>query len=208
MKKILPCLLLFGLMTTAGFSQLELKPAIGLNVARFDSDPVLSNSTDSTLTGTKAGYQLGASLAIGRKLYVEPGVFYIKMAQDFTTSDIEKSDFTYNADYLRVPVNFGFQFIGSTTSFAGLKIFLGPSMFIPLSVKENEYPVTKADVESPQFDFNVGAGLNVWFLFLDVSYGWGLTPQFKDDPIKAKMQAFYANLGFRFKLISDEESRQ
>lgn len=205
MKKNIILAFFLGLIATPSFSQLELKPAIGLNVSRFDSDPVFSNGTDSMMTAPKAGYQIGASLAIGRKLYVEPGVFYSKMAQDFTTSDIEKSDFTYNADYLRVPVNFGFQFIGSTTSFAGLKIFLGPSMFIPLSVKENEYPVTKADVESPQFDFNVGAGLNIWFLFLDVSYGWGLTPQFKDDPIKAKMQAFYANLGFRFKLISDEE---
>jgi hypothetical protein len=205
MKKNFIFTILFILTAAVAFSQLELKPAIGINSARFDSNPVFSSGTDTMQTAGRAGYQFGASLVIGRKLYVEPGVFYAKMAQDFETSDIEKNDFKYSADYIRVPVNFGFQFIGSTTSFAGLKIFVGPSMFIPLSIKENDYPVVKADVKSPQFDFSVGAGLNVWFIFLDVSYGWGLTPQFKDDPIEAKMQAFYANLGFRFKLISDEE---
>ncbi|HOX78574.1 MAG TPA: outer membrane beta-barrel protein [Bacteroidales bacterium] len=205
MKKTFLFLLLFSFIATTGFAQLELKPAVGLNVARFDSDPVFSNGADSMLTNPGAGFQLGASLAIGRKLYVEPGVFYSKMVQGFETSDIEKEDFTYSANYIRVPLNFGFKFIGTQTSLAGLKIFLGPSMFIPLSIQENTYPIAKTDVKSPLFDFNVGAGLTIWNVFLDVSYGWGLSPQFKDDPIEAKMQAFYANVGFRFKLINDEE---
>jgi hypothetical protein len=187
------------------FAQLELKPAIGFNLARTDSDPIFPENLDSLTTGGKAGYQFGASLAIGRKLYIEPGVFYTRLSQELTPSNVEKTAFTYSANYLRIPVNFGFQFIGHNTSFAGLKIFVGPSMFIPLSVKENDYPVTKEDLKSPQFDFSVGAGLNIWLFFLDVSYGWGLTPQFEDDPIEAKMQAFYANLGFRIKLKKEIE---
>ena len=128
------------------------------------------------------------------------------MNQSFTTTNIESEvdEFTYNTSYIRIPVNFGFQLIGKSTSLAGLRIFVGPSMFIPLSVKENDFPLIKDDVKSPQFDFSAGAGLNIWFLFLDVSYGWGLTPQFKDDTIEAKMQSFYANVGFRFKLKNDE----
>jgi len=204
MKKNNIFTLLLLLATTAGFSQLELKPAIGFNVARFDSHPVFGANSDTLYSNSRAGYQLGASLAIGRKLYIEPGVFYTKLLQDFTPSDFEKSEFTYSASYIRIPVNFGFQFIGHNTSLAGLRIFLGPSMFIPISVKDNDYPIVKEDLKSPQFDFSVGAGLNVWFIFLDISYGWGLTQQYKDDPITAKMQAFYANLGFRFKLKSDE----
>jgi hypothetical protein len=191
------------------FAQLELKPAIGLTIASFDSNPVFEVQDDSLLTNGKAGYQVGASLAIGRKLYVEPGIFYTKLTQDMEPTNFEIKEeipkFTYCASYLRIPVNFGFQFIGSTTSFAGLKIFLGPSLLIPLSIKENDYSIVIEDVQSPQFDISAGAGLNVWFLFLDVSYGWGLTPQYVDDPIEAKMQAFYANLGFRFKLKSDVE---
>ena len=205
MKKNIIITFFLGLLASASFSQLELKPAIGFNVARFDSNPVFEVQDDSIVTQGKAGYQVGASLLIGRKLYVEPGVFYTRLAQDMSPTNIEKSQFTYSASYIRIPVNFGFQFIGSTNSFAGLRIFLGPSMFIPLGVKENDYPLVKEDVNSPQFDISVGAGLNIWFLFLDVSYGWGLTPQYTDDPIEAKMQSFYANLGFRFKLKSDEE---
>jgi len=205
MKKNIIITFFLGLLASASFSQLELKPAIGFNVARFDSNPVFEVQDDSIVTQGKAGYQVGASLLIGRKLYVEPGVFYTRLAQDMSPTNIEKSQFTYSASYIRVPVNFGFQFIGSTNSFAGLRIFLGPSMFIPVGVKENDYPLVKEDVNSPQFDISAGAGLNIWFLFLDVSYGWGLTPQYTDDPIEAKMQSFYANLGFRFKLKSDEE---
>ena len=205
MKKNIIITFFLGLLASASFSQLELKPAIGFNVARFDSNPLFEVQDDSIVTQGKAGYQVGASLLIGRKLYVEPGVFYTRLAQDMSPTNIEKSQFTYSASYIRVPVNFGFQFIGSTNSFAGLRIFLGPSIFIPLGIKENDYPLVKDDVNSPQFDISAGAGLNIWFLFLDVSYGWGLTPQYTDDPIEAKMQSFYANLGFRFKLKSDEE---
>jgi hypothetical protein len=204
MKKNLILTLILSFVAFAGFTQLELKPAIGINAARFDSNPVF-NTTDTNSTGGKAGYQIGASLLIGRKLYVEPGVFYSKFNQDMTPADIEKSNYTYGVGFVRIPVNFGFQFIGSTSSFAALRIYLGPSVMIPVGIKENDYTLAKADVTSPQFDISVGAGLNIWFLFLDVSYGWGLTPQFTDDPIEAKMQAFYTNIGFRFKLKSDSE---
>lgn len=205
MKKNIIFTLLLLLAATAGYSQLELKPAIGLSVASFDSNPVFEMEDDSIVTSSKVGYQVGASLAIGRKLYVEPGIFYTKLNQGMSPTNVEKSEFKYSAGFVRIPVNFGFQFIGSTTSFAGLKIFLGPSMLIPVGIKENDYTIDKANVKSPQFDISAGAGINVWLIFLDISYGWGLTPQFVDDPIEAKMQAFYANLGFRFKLKSDEE---
>lgn len=202
MKKIFTVSFLIILALNA-FAQLELKPAIGMTAARFDSDPVFD--LDTLATDAKVGYQFGASLAIGRKLYVEPGVFYTRLGQDFAPSVWDDSAFTYKVNSLRIPVSFGFQFIGHNTSFAGLKIFIGPSMIIPLSVKENNYPIEKDDIKSPQFDIAVGAGLNIWLFFLDVSYGWGLTPQFRDDPIDAKMQSLYANLGFRFKLKPDEE---
>jgi hypothetical protein len=207
MKKIIILILLLSSIISVSYSQLELKPAIGINVARFDSDPRFDSKQDSLVGDARAGYQIGASLAIGRKMYVEPGIFYNKMNQSFTPTNTEneKTAFTFEASYIRIPVNFGFQLIGRSQSLAGLRIYLGPSMFIPLNVKDNSYPLVKADVKSPQFDIAAGAGLNIWLLFLDVSYGWGLTPQFKDDAIEAKMQALYVNAGFRFKLKNDEE---
>ena len=208
MKKVLVFTILLSSLVTFTFAQLDLKPAIGFNVSRFDSDPRFEdgpNGLDSLVADGRAGYQVGASLAIGRNLYIEPGVFYHSMNQSFTPSFTEESEFKLNVSYLRIPVNFGWRFFGSSSSFAAIRIFLGPSMFIPLKVKENGYPLVKEDLDSPQIDFSVGAGLNIWLLFLDVSYGWGLTPMFKDDPIEAKMQSLYVNLGFRFKLKQDEE---
>ena len=204
MKKSIILTILLSSFVVIGFAQLELKPSIGINAARFDSNPTFENEPDSLVADGRVGFQIGASLAIGRKMYIEPGIYYNKMNQYFSPSNIEKNEFSYNTGYIRIPVNLGFQLIGKNTSLAGLRIFVGPSMFIPLSVKENDYPLIKDDVKSPQFDFSAGAGLNIWLLFLDVSYGWGLTPQFKDDTIEAKMQSFYANVGFRFKLKNDE----
>ncbi|MCU0370412.1 MAG: PorT family protein [Bacteroidales bacterium] len=207
MKKTIIFTLLLVSAACTGYSQLELKPAIGFNFSRFDSDPTFDDVPDSLIADGRAGYQVGASLAIGRKMYVEPGIFYNYMSQSFasTNFELQKSSFNLNTSYIRVPVNFGFQLIGYNTSFAGLRIYLGPSMFIPLSVKENTYPLEKEDLKSPQFDISAGAGLNIWLLFLDVSYGWGLTPMFKDDSIEAKMQSLYVNAGFRFRLKKDEE---
>jgi len=206
MRKIIIFTLILSSIASVSLAQLELKPAIGFNVARFDSDPRFDSKQDSLVGDARVGYQIGASLAIGRKMYVEPGIFYNRMNQSFTPTNIDnlKTEFTFNANYIRIPVNFGFQFIGNSESFAGLRIYLGPSMLIPMSVKDNSYPIVKSDLQSPQFDIAAGAGLNIWLLFLDVSYGWGLTPQFKDDSIEAKMQALYVNAGFRFKLKSDE----
>lgn len=208
MKKILVFVILLSSFVTLSFAQLDLKPAIGFNSARFDSNPRFNdgpNGSDSLIADGRAGFQVGASLAIGRYLYIEPGIFYNNMNQSFTPSFTEEPEFKYSVSYLRVPVNFGWRFIGKSSSFAALRIFLGPSMFIPLKVKENSYPLVKGDMKSPQVDFSVGAGLNIWLLFLDVSYGWGLTPIFKDDPIEAKMQSLYVNLGFRFKLKQEME---
>jgi hypothetical protein len=205
MKKIIFTIILFTSIISLSFAQLELKPAIGINASRFDSDLHLVSSSDSLIAEGRAGYQVGVSLAIGRRVYIEPGVFYNKMNQSFTPANTEKSAFTYSAGFIRIPVNFGWQFIGTSSSFAGLRVFIGPSMFIPLTVKENTFGMVKEDIKSPQFDIAIGAGLNIWFLFLDVSYGWGLTPQFNDDSIEAKMQSLYVNLGFRFKLKKDEE---
>ena len=205
MKKIIIFTILLSSIVSVSIAQLDLKPAIGINSSRFDSNPTFDNDQDSLVADGRAGYQIGASIAIGRRVYVEPGIFYNKMNQSFTPTNIEKSAFTLNTSYIRIPVNLGWQLIGNNHSFAALRIFLGPSMFIPLSVKENSYPLVKKDLNSPQFDIAAGAGLNIWFLFLDVSYGWGLTPMFKDDPIEANMQSFYANLGFRYKLKKEEE---
>jgi hypothetical protein len=203
-KTIISAILLCSIVTFS-YAQLDLKPAIGFNTSRFDSNPSFTTNPDSLVADGRAGYQIGASLAIGRNMYIEPGIFYNKMNQSFTPTKTENSEFKYNTGFIRIPVNFGFKLIGKNSNFASLRIFLGPSMFIPLSVKENSYGLTKDDVKSPQFDISAGAGLNIWFLFLDVSYGWGLTPQFKDDAIQAKMQAFYTNVGFRFRLKHDEE---
>lgn len=204
MKKNIILSLLLSLFAFAGFSQLELKPTVGMTAASFDSNPLFEMQGDSLVTKGKIGYQFGASLAIGRKLFVEPGVFYTMLSQKMDPAYTDSASFDYSAGFVRIPVNFGFQFIGSTASFAGLKIFIGPSIMIPTSVKENSYGILKQDVTSPQFDISVGAGLNVWLLFLDVSYGWGLTPQYADDPIEAKMKSLYVNMGFRFRLKAEE----
>jgi hypothetical protein len=186
-------------MAGVSFAQIELKPAVGFNSSRFDSDP------DTLTADGRIGYQFGASLAVGRKIYIEPGIFYTRLAQKFTPIDARYGEFDYNADFIRIPVNLGWQFIGKNTGFAGLRIFLGPSMMIPVGISGDNSKLVKEDVKSPQFDFAVGAGLNIWLFFLDLSYGWGMTQQFKDDPITAKMQALYVNLGFRFKLKKDQE---
>lgn len=205
MKKIIFFTLLLIFAAAPGFAQLDLKPAIGMNASRFDDDPIMDDGNDSLQAGSRAGYQIGASLEIGNKIYLEPGIFYNKFNQSFTPTDFEKSDFDFNTSSIRVPVYLGWRFFGNTRSLAGFRIFVGPSVFIPLSVKENNYPVDMDDLKKPQFDFSAGAGLNIWHLFLDVSYGWGLSPMFKDDPIESEIQSFYANVGFRLKLKNEEQ---
>jgi len=144
-----------------------LKPAIGLSWTDVTEDP------QSGDTQAKAGWQVGATLLFGERLYFEGGVFYAKKSTDITAATAST-----NIDYqgvlgFRILLMVGLHLLGGDEGSLGLRLFGGGSAFIVTSVDAEG--LSKSDFESPTYGVFAGVGVDFLFLFADLSYEWSLT---------------------------------
>lgn len=173
-------------------AQVELKPAIGFNITNVTKDPVSGQSNG------QAGFQVGASVLIGTKFYVDPGVFYVKKSTEFVSEGTDFEDFKLDMAGIRIPVAIGYNLLGNEDSFANLRVFGGGSGFFVTSVDGGD--ADKDDVNTTSWGVFAGAGLDVWILFLDVKYEWSLTniSSVTDFDI-GQNRSFFTNLGVRIR---------
>src|SRR5687767_8530219 len=165
MKQVLTVFCMFFIITPMLKAQVEIKPAIGMNFTDFSKDP---NGGDSK---ARPGYQLGGSVAFGKKLYVEPGLFFMKQSTEYTSSNSNDPDVEYNISGLRIPIAVGYKLLSDENSEFGLRAFGGLSAFILTHVKDLE----KDDFKSASFGTFLGAGVDVSFVFIELQYQWSLT---------------------------------
>ena len=85
----------------ASFGQVELKPAIGINFTNVSKDP------DSGSTKGQVGFQIGASVLIGEKFYVEPGIFYVRKSTQFVEDGSSPNELQLDMSGIRIPVAVG-----------------------------------------------------------------------------------------------------
>ena len=153
-------------------AQTTIKPGIGLNFTDFSKDPASSEFK------AKVGYQVGSTVAFGKKFYIEPGLFYVGKSTEFTTSSSttpEKQDFKISG--LRVPVAVGLNIIGNEKTTVSLRGFGGLSGFFVTSVSDD---IDKDEINKSNFGVFAGAGVDFWKLYMDLSYEWSLTNVQKD----------------------------
>ncbi len=179
-------------MAITAYSQVELKPAIGINVSNVSKDPDTGNAKG------QVGYQVGASVLIGEKFYVDPGIFFVKKSTQFVEEGTSPQELKLNMSGIRIPVAVGYHLLGNEESLAALRILGGGSAFFMTSVDAEG--ANKEDFKSPSWGLFAGAGLDIWILFLDVKYEWSLTDvsSVTDFDI-GKYRSFYSNLGVRIK---------
>jgi len=202
MKKIIFTLLIIAGIVTAGMAQFSIKPAFGVNSTLLSTDP------GNWEHDGRLGYQFGGSVAIGKKFYVEPGIFWMRnnseithLGDDGTTG---ATNFNHNISMIRIPVFVGLAVLGKEESLANLRVFLGPSMSFITSVNnDQDHPESplKEDYKSVRWGGDVGIGVSVWWLFLDVGYEFGLSEIYNDTEKfgSAKASGIWSNIGVRIK---------
>jgi hypothetical protein len=168
MKIILPLVLAFSLMVfvSQSYSQIEIKPAIGINFTGFSQDP--ENATSSA----QLGWQLGGTVSYGDKFYGEGGIFWTYKANDISETDTNIT-FSTSVSGVRIPVMVGYHLLGKETDFLGLRAFGGASVTILSNVDAEG--LSKSDFNSPTYGVFLGAGLDLSILFLDLKYEWSLS---------------------------------
>ena len=139
-----------------------------MNFTDFSKDPVVGEFK------SKLGYQIGGSIAFGKKLYFEPGLFYVGKSTEFSYSggSIPSTESDFKINGLRIPVAVGLNIIGNEKTMISLRGFGGVSGFFVTSVGDN---IDKNEINKSNFGVFAGAGLDFWKLFIDLSYEWSLT---------------------------------
>jgi len=170
-----------------------IKPTLGINFT-----DVVSN-VDGTASG-RTGWQIGATVIFGDKIYVEPGIFYQNKSADFSSSNnLIQPDLKADLKGIRVPLAFGYNLIGNSESKVSFRLFGGPSGFF---VTDTSDDININNINSPAWGLFAGAGLDIWFLFVDVSYEWSVTDiQTSFTNIEfGKTNGLFANAGIRIRL--------
>jgi hypothetical protein len=176
-------------------AQTTIKPAVGLNFTDWSQDDASGEFR------AKAGWQIGGSVAFGKKFYVEPGIFYVGKSTEFEVNASNPSfdNFKANLNGIRVPVAVGANLLGNEKTAFSLRGFGGFSGFFVTSVGDD---IDKADVNTAQWGVFAGAGIDIWKIFLDLSYEWSLTNVQKDVSLIdfGKTRSLFINAGIRINL--------
>lgn len=192
MKSII--LTIFSLVTVTFLAaQTTIKPGVGLNFTDFSKDPIVGEYK------AKTGWQIGGSVAFGKKFYIEPGLFYVGKSTEFEASgNVGSYNLKADINGIRIPVAVGLNLIGNEKTMISLRGFGGLSGFFLTSVGDD---LDKDDFEKANFGLFAGAGLDIWKLFLDISYEWSLTDVSKVSTIDVgQSRSLFITAGLRINL--------
>jgi hypothetical protein len=191
MKNSTLFLIVFSFILFAGnsYAQIELKPAIGINLTNFSEDPATGK------TSAKVGWQLGGTISIGDNVYGEGGIFWTYKSNEFT-QDATDNKFSTELSGIRIPAMIGLHLLGKESAAFGLRAFGGTSVFI--ITKVNALDLTKDDFNTASWGVFLGAGLDISMFFVDLSYEWSLTDVSSITSFNVgKSKSLFVNAGIR-----------
>ena len=173
-------------------AQVAIKPSVGVN---FTS---ISKNQANGEYSAKPGYQVGGSVAFGQKVYIEPGLFYVRKSTKFVSSADGTDNINYDISGIRIPVTIGAHLIGNEKSPVSLRGFAGGSAFILTRLKD----LDKDDFHTASWGVFAGLGLDLSIVFLEAKYEWSLTNLSKDltQINVGKTRTLFLNAGIRVPL--------
>ena len=173
-------------------AQVAIKPSLGFNLTDFSKDPVTGKFK------SKVGYQVGGSVAFGKKVYIEPGIFYVRKSTQYVEEGTTGENIDYNISGIRIPVSVGASFIGNESSLFALRGFAGASAFILTRVED----LDKDDFKSASWGAFAGIGVDLSLFFVEAKYEWSLTNLQKDisQVDVGKSRSIFVNAGVRLPL--------
>lgn len=139
--------------------------------------------------------QFGVGVRIGDRLYVEPAVQWAFLNADLTSTEGASTTVESSVNLFRVPLMFGYDFM-EKDNFLNIRAFTGPAANFVLST-DGPNSLSKDDYASAIWGWDIGAGVDIWFVYLELSYEIGISSVFSDTDAlgDAKNNAFLLTLG-------------
>ncbi len=207
MKKIILSLILILAFSTGGvtYGQLNLKigPKVGFNASQ------LHTNIDSISSQFKSGFQFGIFVRMGKKVYLQPELYYTTQGGVFESSSTSVKQWEQNIKLgsLDVPVLIGASFVNS--KLLNVRILAGPvaSFIVNKKITDSGVigPITNADIKNVNWYIQAGAGVDIWKFTLDFRYQIGLNKIISDVNFQNKTVNFntsnnvwVVSLGFKF----------
>lgn len=174
MKKITLVFAILLLSAGLSYGQFTFGPKIGYNASQLHS------SMSSIKTSFNSGFHFGAFFRIGKKVYLQPELYYTSQSGLFQT-DLVNPDSNWKQKVtlgtLDIPVLIGFNLINLKV--VNWRIMAGPmaSFVVNSNIKDFNSvsgPIKNADIKKVNWYVQVGTGVDVLFLTLDIRYQIGL----------------------------------
>ncbi|MEO8587922.1 MAG: porin family protein [Flavobacteriales bacterium] len=179
MKKLLITLAI-GSMATAAQAQFQVNPQVGLTYQNLTSPP------DGFTYRAAAGFQLGADLRFGDRLYFQPGAF---LGRNTSVVSNDGDTISYEDGLVRTNLKLkgmvGYRIV-DTYQF-DLRFAVGPSYDVLLSVDDRDendgIDFDKGDFNKGSFNIDAALGFDMGMFTLEPSVSFGLSRVFDQDVI-------------------------
>lgn len=184
------------LFTTVSLSaQVTVNPKVGVNISAIDTKIGDINAE------ARVGWNAGVDFRLGDGFfYLQPGVHYFnytaRLLKDVDNpNDVAFKDET-TIQNLKLPVNLGLRLLGNNDFFQ-LHARGGIVPTYVLGVKEKPaFAFDKNSLKDWTFGANVGVGVDILFLTIDLNYEIGLTDYFEGSNGKNNMLSLTAGVKF------------
>jgi hypothetical protein len=185
----------FAAITTGTMAQFQVNPQAGVNFQQLTS-PLAGVEYKANI-----GWQLGADLRFGDKLYFQPGAFFGRSATAVKT--YSSDTLLYEDDLVRTTLKLkgmvGYRIV-DTYQF-DIRFAMGPTYDVLLSVddKDDKIGYNKGDFRSGSLNLDAAVGFDMGLVSLEPSVSFGLSRVFSDNPavkdIGSKYLTYGATLG-------------
>lgn len=158
----------------------------------------------------KAGYQFGADLMLGNRVFVKPGVEFLVRNLNYTYAGTAPDgtvvgtdqEFEYTSRALRVPIMLGIHLIDPADDpAANVYVMAGPSALMNLNADLHNNALN-VETTGTQWQIGFGAGVELGFLFVEGGYDVAMSNVFKGNDFQTnpKVNFLHINAGLRLRL--------
>ena len=174
----------------------EFKVFAGVN---FNQLSINSEKYESTMS---TGWLLGASYKRGKFFYWEIGArlnnpVYNLNDPTMPTDSSSLLDGVFSVRNIDVPITVGINLLSITSRIVSLRAFVSAVPAFAIGVGGNDLGISIDDINTFNLYGQVGVGVDVLFLVLEIGFNYGFTDLFKNN-LESNPYQVFINLGFRF----------
>jgi len=180
-KTILTFTLMTLVLSTFAIGPFTLGIKGSINSTKITTDNYSGSYTFNDFkSDTKSGFNIGAFVRLGTKVYLQPELLYcVKKGRSTGVSTLGSTNQNVDLKTIQVPILLGFKLID--LKLASIRAFTGPAMSFPMKSSKVTYDGVSGPIYDTEnyknniWDWQLGAGVDVGMITLDCRYEWGLS---------------------------------